>query len=545
MPPMGAGAWRLMAVSMLGVAAALALAASASAAPGDPDCDGPPADARPGTPEWDRREADNVFCGEQRSRDTAANPAFAAAALGVQARYGGPVPIDPFRDPMVLAGKRFRYEELSFTNAAGESRSGMLFRPCDDSCRDRPAGLAAHRPPYPAVLIVHGGAASQEMYMWAAQALAESGYMVLTFQVPTSQNTGGGDAHYEDGRAALDFLLSSPGAPGPGGDVNPRWAEVDRDHVGVAGHSAGGVAVSRIGQEDPRVSAVVSWDRAQSSPMPPDLVLRTPALFVVADFNCQRVPVCLPEAYREPPDPRGPGNKDVDFQRVSGAGVDSMKIALRAATHLDFTEFAPTPPSSRYGAIVTSYYTLAWFDRYLRGSADGFARLVATSFDDSADVHYTSGGEFDPATQRNVPARIAGQTVAARLSFHFRSAYYFGRGAVRCDDIRAGCPALPDPSGAGAERRCTRPRFRPRVATVRRGRATVRPVVRCGGRRRSVVVRLRAGSRRVRLVAGERVSLRVPAGQRRVPARFAVDGRRHRAAIRLRRPGGDGPRFAG
>ena len=535
------GATRRLAASVLAVTAALALATPAPAASGDPDCDGPPPDARPGTPEWDRREADNVFCGEQRSRDTAANPAFSAAAAEVQARHGGPVPVDPFRDPAVLDGLRFRYEEVSFANAEGDPRAGMLFRPCDRSCRDRPATLGAHRPPYPAVLIIHGGAASQEMYMWGAQALAEAGYMVLTFQVPTSENTGGGDAHYEDGKAALDFLLSSPGAAARG--LNPHWTEVDRDHVGVAGHSAGGVAVSRIGQEDPRVSAIVSWDRAQSSPMPADLALRTPALFVVADFNCQRVPVCLPEPYPEPPDPRGPGNKDTDFQRVSEAGIDSMKIALRAATHLDFTEFAPTPPSSRYGAIVTSYYTLAWFDRYLKGSAEALARLVGTGFDDSADVHYTSGGSFDPATQRNVPARIAGQRVVDRLSFHFRSAYFLERGALRCDDIRAGCPAAPAPSGA--DRRCARPRFRPRVLTVRRSRTGVRPRVRCGGRNRSVVVRLRVGSRRVHVVSGRRVRVRIPAAQRRIPARFAVDGRRHRAEIRIRRPDTRAPRFAG
>ena len=250
---------------------------------------------------------------------------------------------------------------MTFPNADGEQREGMLFRPCDRSCDGLPAGLRPWAPPYPAVVIVHGGAASQEMYLWAAEALAESGYMVLTFQVPTPENAGGG-GHYPDAKAALDFLLSTS---------NPHWAELDRERIGLAGHSAGGVAVSRLGQEDPRVRAIVSWDRAQSSPLPADLRLRTPALFVTADFNCQRVPVCLPEAYPSPPDPRGPGNKDEDFQRVAAAGLDTMKISLRAATHLDFTEFAPTPPSSRYGAIVTSYYTLAWFDRYLRGASAG------------------------------------------------------------------------------------------------------------------------------------------------------------------------------
>ena len=44
---------------------------------------------------------------------------------------------------------------------------------------------------------------------------------------------------------------------------------------------------------------------------------------------------------------------------------------------------------------MTSYYTLAWFDRYLRGSRLALRRLTATRFDRSADVHNISGGTFD------------------------------------------------------------------------------------------------------------------------------------------------------
>src|SRR4051794_4263714 len=148
----------------------LALTGSARAAPGDPDCDGPPAAAEPGTPAWDQREADNVFCGGQRSRDTSANPAYSAAAAQLQAEHGGPTPEDPFRDPAHLAGSRFRYEAISFPNASGEVLQGFLFRPCDGTCHGLPAGLGRHEPPYPAVVVVHGGAASQEMYWWGVEA---------------------------------------------------------------------------------------------------------------------------------------------------------------------------------------------------------------------------------------------------------------------------------------------------------------------------------------------------------------------------------------
>jgi dienelactone hydrolase len=432
------------------VALTLGVLALAPASASGADCEGPAGNPEPGSLAWQQREADNVYCGGQRFLDTSANPAFLAAQAENLARTGQEDLEDPFRDPWRGEDRRFRYREISFANASGERLAGLLFRPCDASCHDRPAGLGTYAPRYPGVVIVHGGGATQEMYLWAAEGLAEAGYMVLTFQIPTADNTGG-DTHYENSKAALDYFLSTPNAPAAGGDVNPAWAELDGNHVGLAGHSAGGVAVSRLGQEDRRISAIVSWDRAQSSPMPDDLVLRAPALFFVADFNCQRVPVCLPEPYATPPDPDGPGNKGTDYARVSAAGIESMKIALRAATHLDFTQFAPGV-GSRYGASVAFYYTLAWFDRHLKGSTpgnrslarDALNRLTTSTFDGSADVHNISGGTWDPVSLGNVPARVASRRVADRLSFHFRSAYFLDRGRLRCEDMRAGCTGAAD-----------------------------------------------------------------------------------------------------
>lgn len=454
------------------VAACLALAPAATAQP-EPDCTGPAGDPQPGTQEWDRREADNEYCATQRNADTGSNPAYQAALAQPRNQSRAMNGMDPFREPLLWDGSRFRFEEVAFTDAAGKRFPGLLFRPCDTTCRARPAGISSHAPPYPGVVIMHGGAASQEPYMWAAQGLAEAGYMVLTVSIGRTA-----DSHYEDTKTTLDFLTSSPADPGPGGAVNPHWRELDRERLGLAGHSAGGVAVSRLGQEDARISALVSWDRAQSGQMPADLALRTPSLFITADFNCQRVPVCLPERYPAPPGPFGPGNKDEDFQRVRKAGVDTMKVSLRAATHLDFTEF-PQANGSRYGVVTTLYYTLAWFDRYLKGADEALRRLVASEFDGSADVHYISGGRFDPATGANLPARIGGQPVRDRLSFHFRSAYFLAAGRHRCEDMRAGCPAPePQPATRCADRR----RFRFKLHQPPRQRV-VRVEVYVNGRR--------------------------------------------------------------
>lgn len=182
---------------------------------------------------------------------------------------------------------------------------------------------------------------------------------------------------------------------------DPLVADFDGKRVGIAGHSGGGVVVNGYGHEDPRVDAIVSWDRAQSTPLPAEPEPTTPSLFVFADYNCQQVPLCQPEPHTEPPDPTGPGNKGQDFLLVRDAGVDTMQVGLRAALHLDWV---PSDlAGNRYAEAVTIYFTRAWMDRYLRGQTDSevaraaFARLTATAFDDSADIVNISQGFYDPA----------------------------------------------------------------------------------------------------------------------------------------------------
>ncbi len=120
-----------------------------------------------------------------------------------------------------------------------------------------------------------------------------------------------------------------------------------------------------------------------------------------------------PKAYPAPPEPATEQRQKADavaapapiprtsgYQELRAAGVDTMLVVLRAATHLDFTPLQ-VQPASRYGEAVATYYTLAWFDRYLRGlgrpelARDGHRRLLASVFDDSADIHAISTGSYE------------------------------------------------------------------------------------------------------------------------------------------------------
>jgi dienelactone hydrolase len=416
-----------------------AATAQAPDQPGEPDepvdCRGSVDDAEPGTSEWDELNAANAYCAREREQDKPAHRVLDRTA-----------PADAYREPTRHDGVRFRYDTTTIGGLEGE-----VYRPCArGTCVGGPDGLDTFEPPYPAVVVFHGGAANSSLYWWASQPLAEAGYLVVAFDSPAGPTP-------EDAATVVDWLH--------GDDL--LAAEFDGERLGTAGHSRGGVVVSEFGQRDPRVSAVVSWDRAQSTPLPADLPLATPTLFMFADYNCQQVPVCEPEQYDSAPDPDGPGNKGDDFLLLRDAGVDTMQIPLRAALHLDWV---PSQLSgNRYAEAVSIYYTLAWFDRYVRGATEpdvaaaAFERLTATHFDDSADRHNISQGIFDPGRATpddpysgNVPYSIEGLPAADRLSFYFRAKCSLtapGTSATATsDDIRAEGCAAPEgalPAGSG------------------------------------------------------------------------------------------------
>ena len=109
---------------------------------------------------------------------------------------------------------------------------------------------------------------------------------------------------------------------------------------------------------------------------------------------------------------------------------------------------------------MSLFYTLAWFDRYVKGDASATSRLVRALFDATADVHSIGAGTYDATLAAanpsdpfagNVPYEIAGKCTANLLSFYYRSAYSVEGGALASSDMRAAITpqCLPEPALAG------------------------------------------------------------------------------------------------
>jgi dienelactone hydrolase len=440
-------------VCLVGALAVAALGSSlvpARAASPVFDCVGPAGDPAPGTDAWRQRDLANQYCATERLDDQHANPSFgvafatqtpglyaeqtAAMALDPthpHASLGQTVPggttADPFRtiDRWTGAG-RGRVTPIQFPASDGALLNGFVFEP--------PPTVPG---PYPGVVITTGSIQGyQQMYFWAAEGLAEAGYAVLTYDVQGQGNSDTlpgsctpsdcpgvpfqqGYNFVQGATDAMDFFLS---------DANPARADVDASRIGIAGHSLGASAVSEDGQRDERVKAIVAWDNLA----PTDGPFHAPALGINSEYFFN------PTSTDAPPDPHA---HDQAFTQLAAAGVDSMQIALRSSTHLEYSYVPYILPASRLGERVAMYYTLAWFDYYLRGSSEAYQRLVATAFDGSADASAIGAGTYAPPAT-NVPSTIGGLPVADRLSFYYLSEYALtgpDGAKAACADMRAGC----------------------------------------------------------------------------------------------------------
>lgn len=442
------------------------------------------------------REVQNAAHALGRQSDQLTNPDFAAAFtagtvqtfpenLARQLRQplspiltlGQLVPggrtADPFRLTWAEDGRGLR-TPISYENRYGATIRGALWAP-SLPFTDPVTGRTGSGP-LPTVVITTGSIQGfQEMYLWAAQGLAEAGYLVLltdvqgqgssdTFpggsvlscdvlglagRVASGEEGAGEDdpcpgvpfqqrANFVEGTEdALQWLLSAS---------NPLRGLVDASRVGLAGHSLGASAITEVGNRavpvpelpDLRIRAVVGWDDAN---LPAEMTPRVPTMGQAA------------EAFFTPPLDPAPPDPDAHLtthERFVEAGVPTHHVSLRGSTHLEWTYIPALLPASSAGERVAMHYTLAWFDRFLKGAsgggtpatewraqrADALERLTASTFDGSADASAIGAGRW-VAPDGNTPITIAGDDVVDHLSYKYRSAYVVdGR---TCEDLRDGC----------------------------------------------------------------------------------------------------------
>lgn len=201
-------------------------------------------------------------------------------------------------------------------------------------------------------------------------------------------------------------------------DANPWRRSVDAKRLGIAGHSAGADGAVVAGNASRFFRAVVAWDTFGTPPQ--QMRPRVPTMLQQSEQ-----PQFMSPWGATPPDPEfWPSYALAD--RFADAGLPHAVVALRGGTHSEWSWIpnalaCPLCNASARGQQVATYFTVAWFDRFLKRAGD--RRLTADRFDGTADRTSIGTGTYDPVAQANVPYRIAGEPVADHLSRLFKSVY--------------------------------------------------------------------------------------------------------------------------
>ena len=238
------------------------------------------------------------------------------------------------------------------------------------------------------------------------------------------------------------------------------------------------------------------------------------------------------DAGTAPSQSQGLNCKSLASLEYSKHGIDTGELVIRGGSHLDFS-FIPNHAfgASLRGADLVSWYTTAWFDKYVKGDPTADRRLLTDRW-----RHDIQEGEIDPDRDADM------------FSFYHPSRLDFTRSdgtKVDCEDLRAGCPALTAEDGfpgeysyAAIDRSPDRGTLAvpasglPRACRSERT-VTVQPL---GGRAARVTrVVAYAGKRRVGSARGGRVRIRVVGLPRRaVRVRLVITESRHGHQVRRR-----------
>ena len=407
----------------------------------------PNGDPKPGTTEWNERDAERLQCDNQRDHDRRTQP----FAHTTSARYGE----DWYRQPFLYDDVRFRYDYFPTGTGPGGVPAMEVYRPCaTGQCPELPEGLERHDGPYPVVIIHHGFIAQMTHHRFNAQVFAEAGYLAITVN-GTHPATGAPNVQRNvNADLVMDWLASN--------DSGEIGDQADLDRIATVGHSQGSAAALSY-QGDPRVDTIVAWDGgdkiAEVNTSQPVMFQRTDGAFS-AQQNTART---------DYPATRDRGLETYNLQKERG--LDVFHMTLRATNHIDWNgNGVGSLAGNRWSELVINYYSLAWLDRHLKGlltfdesgnvitydgrteaeerafrqaqAQDAFDRLTAMQFDDSVDIHNISMGFYDPAKH----------AASVRPSLRWQRSV-LDRGIVGHGSVRTGVPVVLLPVGPRLHRR--------------------------------------------------------------------------------------------
>ncbi|NGY05756.1 alpha/beta hydrolase family protein [Solimonas terrae] len=228
---------------------------------------------------------------------------------------------------------------VHFENRYGTSLYGEIVLP-------KRAAVPPGAGPFPTILALEGVNTNVAMYRWWHQAFADAGYLVFAFDFAGQGHSGDrveGDAgtNISDSEDALTYLL----------DQSPVRSVIDRQCVGVIGHSLGAITTLGLQAVEPRLHAAVAAApiSEQSAPFDDNPI---PTMIQTGDYDGPVAPIPLVN----------PAVVRPVYEKLEG---DRAFIVSEASSHAQWTNY-PLLPTAEWGFDIAGTYSVAWMDYELR-----------------------------------------------------------------------------------------------------------------------------------------------------------------------------------
>jgi hypothetical protein len=154
-----------------------------------------------------------------------------------------------------------------------------------------------------------------------------------------------------------------------------------------------------------------------AAPAPPAPAITKPALGLNSDY------LLAPFPYIEPPVAQ---DKMQSSQTYTSAGVDSGDIVIRGGTHYEYNDLPiGAVPSTLRGIDMVTWYTVAWFAKYLQHDPNADAMLLTARWRSDA-----AAGAADP----NQDPDLYSYHYQSRLDITLASGQNYD-----CENLRDGC----------------------------------------------------------------------------------------------------------
>lgn len=209
--------------------------------------------------------------------------------------------------------------------------------------------------PFPVIVALQGLNTNTAMYRWWHQAFADAGYLVLAFDFSgqgRSDDEGPDDPgnNIEEAQDAISWLF----------EQSPVRSALDRNAVGVIGHSQGAIATMGLQAIEPRIHAAVA---------------AAPISEMSAPFEANPIPVMIQTGDHDGPIAPIPFlNPAVVRPVYDKLTADRAFIVAEASSHAQHTNF-PLLPTASWGLEIAALYSVAWMDLHLRGDDSARQRL--------------------------------------------------------------------------------------------------------------------------------------------------------------------------